>query len=188
MMLPKSLQWIEADYPAIISHKESVLRDSTPSCKLTRVAIDLADGEKRREFLASAAPDAKRVLILTEGVIVYLSPEQVSELARDLLAQPRFAYWIAEYFNPKVYPHLQRAVRTIKMRNAPFLFYPDDWYGFFARLGWAERETRYSGEVAVEHGRRPPMPWFARLLYPFFPRKAKEEAMRMTGYVVFRRA
>ncbi len=69
------------------------------------------------------------------------------------------------------------------MKNAPFLFYPDDWFGFFRGVGWVSRETRYTGEIAREFKRVPPMPWYAKLLLPLMPGQAKEGAMRMACYV-----
>jgi methyltransferase (TIGR00027 family) len=188
MDLPADLEWIEADYPNIITHKQQLLASDTPRCRLTRFEVDLADELKRREFLANAAPNARKVLVLTEGVIPYLSPEQVSELAADLLAQPRITLWITEYFNAKVYPYLRNAARMQAMKNAPFRFYPADWYGFFRERGWSEKETRYYGEIALEMKRRPPMPWWATLMFRFVPQKAKQEAIRRMGYVVFERA
>ncbi len=188
MDLPVDLEWIEADYPNIIAHKQQLLASHTPRCRLTRIEVDLADELQRHEFLARVAPNARKVLVLTEGVIPYLSPEQVSDLAADLLAQPRIAFWITEYFNPKVYRYLQKSIRVQAMKNAPFRFYPPDWYGFFRERGWSPKETRYSGEIAVEMKRRPPMPWFATLMFRFMPKKTKEEAMRMTGYMVLERA
>lgn len=187
MDLPAELPWIEADYPSIIAHKQALLASDAPRCRLGRVAVDLADGRARRGFLSEAAADAHNVLVLTEGVIPYLAPEQVGELAADLLAQPRMKFWITEYFDPRVYRYLQKPMRVKAMKNAPFRFYPADWYGFFRERGWAPRETRYSGEIAVEMKRRPPMPWWAVIAFRLMPKRRREEAMRMTGYMVFER-
>ncbi len=187
MDLPKDLEWIEADYPHIITHKNFVLRSEIPKCKLSRTAVDLANDQDRQHFLSQAAPNAKKVLILTEGVIPYLSPEQVTALSNDLIAQKRFAFWITEYFHPRVYRYLKATVRQAKMKNAPFLFYPDDWYGFFKKLGWTEKETRFSGEIAVEFKRKPPMPKWAQFLMFAMPKRVKEESLRMSGYVIFQR-
>lgn len=185
LKLPQNLRWIEVDYPHIIEHKNQILKSEQPQCQLSRVPLDLADGNERKIFFNKVVPDAKKVLILTEGVIPYLSPEQVTELAQDLLAQTRFKYWIAEYFHEKVYRHLKKAVRTLKMKNAPFKFYPPDWKGFFKNLGWIEKETRYSGEIAMEFKRLPPMPKLAQWILPLLPRKVKEESLRMSGYMIF---
>ncbi|MEO5971385.1 MAG: SAM-dependent methyltransferase, partial [Bdellovibrionia bacterium] len=187
MSLPESLEWIEVDYPNIIAHKNELLKRERPKCKLTRVAVDLTVGQKRKEFFDNVVPQAKKVLILTEGVIPYLSPEQVTELSTDLLAQQRFTYWITEYFHKKVYRILTKSIRTLKMKNAPFKFYPEDWFAFFKNLGWVEKETRYTAEIAVEFNRKPPMPWWAEFIMFFISKKMKEESLRLVGYVIFKR-
>jgi methyltransferase (TIGR00027 family) len=186
--LPPHLEWIEVDCASIISHKTEILRANQPRCKLTRFAIDLTKSEERKAFLNSVAPQAKKALVLTEGVIPYLTPEQVTDLANDLHASSRFAYWITEYFHHRVYRYLKDSVRMRALKNAPFQFYPDDWFGFFKNLGWVEKETRYSGEIAHEFKRMPPMPWFAKLLMPFLPKKVKRQAGRMAGFVLFEKA
>ncbi len=188
MDLPKDLPWVEVDYPSIIEHKNKTLQNEKPKCKLTRVGFDLADGKKRKEFFDNVAPQAKKVLILTEGVIPYLSPEQVTELSQHLLEQERIAYWITEFFHKRVYRYLKGTVRVAKMQNAPFKFYPEDWNIFFRNLGWVEKETRFSGEIAREFHRRPPMPKWAEFLFRFMPKKAKEESLRLAGYMIFKRA
>jgi methyltransferase (TIGR00027 family) len=187
MDLPESLEWIEVDYPKIIAHKNEILKSERPKCKLTRVAVDLANAQARLAFLKSALPEAKKVLIITEGVIPYLSPEQVTDLSNDLLSQKRFALWIMEYFHKKVYRYLKRSVRELNMRNAPFRFYPDDWFAFFSQLGWQESETRFGVEIAKEFKRKLPMPKWAALIMPFLPKKVKEASGRMSGYVILRR-
>lgn len=188
MNLPQHLQWIEVDYLNIIEHKNLNLKSEKPQCKLTRVALDLADAEKRREFLRSVVPEAKKVLLLTEGVIPYLSPGDVAALAEDLLAQNRFTYWVTEYIHQKVYRYLKDPVLQGGLKNAPFKFFPDEWYSFFADLGWIEKETRYFGEIAVEFKRKMPMPEIARLIMWFLPKKVKEQALRLNGFVIFKRA
>lgn len=187
MNLPANLEWIEVDYPNIIAHKNQVLASDQPRCKLTRVEVDLANPEKRKAFFNQVVPQAKKVLIITEGVIPYLTPEQVKDLSRDLQQEKRFAYWITEYFHHSVYKYLKRTVRTHHMRNAPFQFYPEDWFGFFKDMGWSEKETRYTGEVAREFKRSPPMPAWAKLIFPLLPKKVKEQSAKMTGFVVFKK-
>jgi methyltransferase (TIGR00027 family) len=187
MNLPEDLPWIEVDYANIIEHKNRVLKFEKPKCQLTFVALDLANTEQQKEFFISAVPDAKKVLILTEGVIPYLSPDQVSVLAQNLLAQERFTYWITEYFHPQVYRYLKDTAHRAKMKNAPFKFFPDEWYAFFAKFGWMEKETRYIGEIATEFKRKMPMPKIAELTMWLLPKKVKEHARRMSGFVIFKR-
>ena len=37
LYLPANLRWIEIDFPVIIDHKEKIIKDEIPKCKLERV-------------------------------------------------------------------------------------------------------------------------------------------------------
>jgi O-methyltransferase involved in polyketide biosynthesis len=184
MQLPPTLLWVEADFPHMVDFKNTSLRDETPHCRLQRLAVDLADPLARQEFLASVAPEARKVLVLTEGVVPYLTEQQVSGLAADLLAQPRIAFWLAEYFSPRVYGRLKAVAKIPQLANSPFRFFPANWTAFFQEHGWARQEIRYSSEVALRFHRMPPMPWWVRLLIRFMGRKARHQARTMTGFML----
>jgi methyltransferase (TIGR00027 family) len=179
MELPSSLRWIEVDYPDLIDTKEDLLRDETPWCQLERVGLDLADRKGRSALFERIGSDGGRVLVLTEGVIPYLSLDQAAELAADLRARPSFALWVTDYFSPTL-------LRTLRKRrslaDAPFRFDPPDWEGFFAERGWRLREMRYLGEESVRLHRRVPMPLFLELIRPFIPSSGRRAMLRMTGY------
>lgn len=187
MTLPASLHWIEVDYPSIIRHKTDVLKNEQPSCRLTRVALDLSDDEKRREFLAKTDAEAKKILVITEGVVPYLTPAQVGTLADDLRARPHFQYWIVEYFDARVYKYLKSSIRTKKMKNAPFQFYPSDWLGFFESHGWVKKSILYSLDIVKRTGRMPPMPWWATFLIRLAPKEKRELSQKMNGFVVLKK-
>lgn len=187
MALPGSLQWIEVDHPQIIDHKETLLAAEQPQCRLQRVRLDLTDRGARQALFAEVNQRSQRTLVLTEGVLPYLTPNQVSDLAADLHHCPHFDSWIAEYFAKEVYRYINSRQRMERMKNAPFQFFPDDWLGFFRERGWVEQETKYLGEETVRLKRRPPAPWWATLLRPLIPAERFEEFKRMTGYTLFRR-
>jgi methyltransferase (TIGR00027 family) len=182
MDLPATLHWVEADFPNIIDYMSQAMAAHMPRCRLQRVAVDLANDDARRRFLAAVLPDAKKVMVITEGVIPYLTEQQVGALADDLSAHPRFAFWISEFFSPVAYPYIRAAARRRQMVNAPFRFLPADWPGFFAQHGWVKKELRYGSEIAIRFRRRPPMPWWARFVMRLMSRKRRMEGMRAAGY------
>ena len=108
----------------------------------------------------------------------------MAELAADLKAQPRFACWIGEYFTPRVYPYLRGTARSRVMVNAPFQFFPADWLGFFESQGWVKDQLRFSAEVGMRFGRRPPMPWWAGLMMKFMNPQRMQEAGRASGFLL----
>jgi methyltransferase (TIGR00027 family) len=188
MNLPQSLKWIEIDYSHIVAHKNRLLKSETPRCQLTRIELDLANNGKRSQFLTQMAAQTQKALIITEGVIPYLNESQVAQLGKELQSQPSFAFWIGEFFDPKVYRYIKNSFRMQKMRNAPFQFFPKDWLGFFEDLGWTPKEIRYAGEETLKHGREIPMPWWT-IIFRILAKKAViEKSKRMTGYILFRKS
>lgn len=184
MDLPAAFQWVEADFPHLIEFKNAELAAHAPLCQLQRVSVDLINDEARRNFLATVLPGAKKVLVLTEGVVPYLTEEQVAKLAEELGSQPRFSCWLAEYLSPLAYGYLKAQPRTRIMANAPFRFFPPDWEGFFIKHGWAPREIRYASSVAMRFKRMPPMPWFARFMMKFVSKERMEQMRKMSGFML----
>jgi methyltransferase (TIGR00027 family) len=182
--LPPSFSWVEADYAHMIDYKETMLREHTPRCRLQRVGVDLADAAARRDFLASVAPEARRVLVLTEGVVPYLTETQVAELAADLKSRPCFAGWILEYFSAHTYRYLKRRAQSGVMRNAPFQFFPADWDEFFVKRGWKRDKIEYFGDVGEKYNRVMPIPWWARLLVRLSNEEARQRMRTSMGYML----
>jgi methyltransferase (TIGR00027 family) len=181
--LPPSLRWFEVDYPHMIEFKEAQLRDEAPRCRLERVGIDLADRGKRRDFLSRVAAGARECAVLTEGVIPYLACDQVASLAEDLRSFDPVRSWIAEYISPQVIRYMSRGKRREQMKNAPFLFDPGDWFGFFEARGFRVDEVRYLGEESMKLGRPIPLPWFAKVLKLIMSRRRRSAIGRFNGYM-----
>ena len=64
--------------------KQRLLTGETARCRLSRVAVDLADTPSRSAFLADATSGARDALVITEGLLLYLNEPQVCALADDL--------------------------------------------------------------------------------------------------------
>lgn len=183
--LPASLRWIEVDYPHLIEFKEEKLKEEKPNCHLERVSLDLANQEERQIFFSKVNSQAKKVLILTEGVIPYLSEEQVSSLANDLHAQNTFSFWITEYHSHEMYRKLRNVRKSKEMENAPFQFFPAHWLAFFNQRSWKEREIHYLVDEGEKWGRSFPLPWWAKILHFIMPPKEIEKFRKMSGFIIF---
>ena len=185
MNLPESLLWVEVDYPTMIDYKEKMIGKEKARCRLERVRLDLSMIEKRKAFFDEVSRRAKKILILTEGVIPYLTEADVGELAKELRSYPPFQFWIAEHYSPLSYKYLRSPKRLKKMKNAPFRFYPDDWFGFFKKGGWTPRETRYLPETSKKLGRKIPAPWWVYIFTAFMSKERVTQHMRNMGYTLF---
>ncbi len=162
MPLPASLQWIEVDLPEILAYKEGILANEKPACALERVRTDLSDGSARRALFASLDRRANRVLILTEGLLIYLSAEEVAALARVLAAGSHFQRWIMDLGSPGLLRMMQRTTgKQLSKVGAPFKFGPAEGPAFFTPHGWEPLEVKGLLKTATRF-KRPP--FFLRLL------------------------
>lgn len=167
MDLPSTLQWIEVDYPDVIAFKEARLASERPRCQLTRLPLDLTQREKRKELLRDVNARASKLLVLTEGVVPYLSEDEVGTLAEELRSLDHAAYWIVAYISPEAIKRRPRRLQN-KMRNAPFKFAPQDWFGFFEQHAWQVREMRYFSDEADRLKRPLELPLWRGLLWGFW--------------------
>ena len=188
MDLPASLHWIEADYPPIVDYKESQLADEKPRCQLGRAKIDLANRQQRKQLFSRINAQAKKILVLSEGVVPYLSVEEAALLADDLRALDRVRYWLVDYFSAEAIRYRQRKGMGRKMQNAPFRFAPHDWFGFFRQHGWQPKEIRYFLDEGERLDRPIPLPLpmkAAMIVWGLFMSEDRRDALRkFAGYVL----
>ncbi len=137
MDLPSSLRWVEVDLPEILDYKEEILAGEKPRCALRRVRLDLANREARRPLLAELGRESKGALVVTEGLIVYLTTEQVAEFAEDLAAPAGIRWWTHDLMSPGLRKMVMRQIgELLKEAHAPLQFSPEEGPGFFVRYGW----------------------------------------------------
>ncbi|MEO8166500.1 MAG: hypothetical protein ABI619_14000 [Betaproteobacteria bacterium] len=77
-------------------------------------------------------------------------------------------YWLVDYFSPEASRFRRRRQMQRRMRNAPFRFELDDWFGFFSQHRWQARQTRYLVDEAERLGRPIPLPWFIQAAMGFW--------------------
>jgi len=189
MALPTSLRWFEADFPSTITFKNDKLAAEQPRCALERIAVDLTDRAARQALLARVCQDARRVLVLTEGVINYLHDDEAARLAEDLHAQPAIEYWIQDYYSEQA--RRRRPAWRKKMKAAPFLFNAPDWFDFFEKRGFRVLEKIGVGEEATRIRRRPPLVIprsLMMLAMLMMPKKLRVQAENSLGYVLLERS
>jgi len=143
MQLPASLRWVEVDLPDMLSYKQEVLAAECPVCKLERVPLDLTDIAARRALFQRLGEEAKRVLVVSEGLIIYFQADDVAALARDLSAPFSFRLWVTDLASPALLKMLQKAIGgPLVEAGSPLKFAPDEGPEFFARYGWKVVEAR----------------------------------------------
>ncbi len=189
MKLPPNLKWIEADTGPMIEFKNKALAEHSPGIHLERVPLDLTHDSDRKNFLSSATRSSRQTLILCEAVLPYLNEQVVAALAKDLHQTPTVQSWICDYFSPAAYQYRRKSGMSAALKNAPFLFEPPDYFGFFKNLKWSPKQVRYLPEVAKQLRRPPPFPLAMKLataLARFIASQEQKEKMnRYAGFVLF---
>jgi methyltransferase (TIGR00027 family) len=186
--LPPTLRWVDVDLPEILAYKIDALRDERPVCQYEAVAADLTLSDVRLALFSRLDAGAPRVLIVTEGLLIYLTPEQVGALARDLRATGHFRWWLSDLASPRLLKMMSRHWgRATTAANAPFQFAPAEGTAFFAPFGWRELEFRSTAEEARRLQREMRGMWMWRLVSRLSSRKTQEEIRRMAGYILLER-
>src|SRR5207248_11535028 len=129
-------------HPSLIQQKEAHLHTGAPRCRVERIGLDLAERRTRQELFDRIGASSTNALVLTEGLVPYLSVDEAAALADDLHAQPTFALWVTDYFSPLLLKYVKNRPA---MNNVPIRFDPPDWDAFFAEHGWRAMEIRYLG-------------------------------------------
>jgi methyltransferase (TIGR00027 family) len=190
--LPPTLRWVEVDLPEMIEYKAEMLKAETPKCKPERISADLADETVRRQIFARLNASAQRIFIITEGLLAYLTPEQVASLAKDLHSGPHFQYWMTDLASPKVKQMMEKYWgKQLKAAGAPIRFAPAEGEEFFRPHGWEAMEFRDFFGESIRLNRpmaSPLMMWIVRTQMRLMPkRSAKMMRQWRSGVVLLRR-
>jgi methyltransferase (TIGR00027 family) len=185
MQLPAELQWVEIDLPEILKYKEGILAGEKTTCRLERIRLDLSDCDARKPVFAELAGRARKILVLTEGLLIYLEPIQVVALAKDLAKYPQFQHWILDMHSPGLLRLMQRTTgRQLSQVGAPFKFGPPEGPRFLEPYGWRAVDVQGLLKTAA-HFKRPP--FGLRLLSLLAEKKGAQGSRPWSGVCLFER-
>lgn len=171
MKLPKSLRWFDVDLPEILSYKEKKLKNFQPNCSYQSIKLDLADISKRNDFFQRVAADSKQTLVISEGFLMYLTPEIAASLAEELSGFPQFKFWLAELLGPHQLKWIKlKWGKQFEKANAVMNFAPSEGPDFFIPYHWNPLKFRSSLIEAIRLNRAPlGVRWLTLLRY-FLPK------------------
>jgi methyltransferase (TIGR00027 family) len=186
MQLPPTLHWVDADLPGILGYKTDLLRNERTVCEYEAVPIDLTDAAATTMLFARLGAAFQRAVVITEGLLIYLEPDDVSRLGRALYQQESFKWWLTDLASPRLLEYTGRT-RGKLLVNAPFRFGPAEGTAYFEPLGWHEVAFRSTIEECRRIGRPMPREWLFRIFSKFMPAARRAEILRMSGVVMFER-
>jgi methyltransferase (TIGR00027 family) len=156
MDLPNTLQWVEVDFPDIVSYKEEVLANDKPRCRLERISLDLSDVPARRELFADLDARATKIVVASEGLLIYFTAEEVASLAKDLSTGKHFQNWIIDLASPGQLRLMQRTTgKQLSDAGAAFKFGPTEGARFFTPHGWEPKDVQGLLKTAAQSKRAP---------------------------------
>jgi O-methyltransferase involved in polyketide biosynthesis len=124
--------------------------------------LDLSNESARRDLFAELGRRASRVLVVAEGLLIYLTAEEVAALARDLAAPATFQRWIMDLGSPALLRMLKKKMGgPLEQAGSPLKFAPEQGPEFFAPFGWKAEEMDSAIHTA---GKLHRLPFFLRLM------------------------
>ena len=142
-------QWIEFDAPELIAYKNECLPVAECANPLRRVAFDF-DNELLRDGLAPFA-SSERVLIVLEGVLVYLDSDAICTLIADLTATFPHHVLIADIMTRAMFRTYARSMRRrLDAEHAALQVTEDDPTRLFTTAGYtAAQRISIPGALAL---------------------------------------
>ena len=141
------------------------------------------------ELFRTVGATAKRVLVITEGLLIYLQEQQVMNLARDLHDIPAMQFGLTDLASPGLLAMMEKNwAPSVRAGNAPFLFGPADGPAFFGALCWREVEYHSIFFAGRRLGRTMKFGWLWELLDKLSPPARQAAFKRFSTIVVYQRA
>jgi methyltransferase (TIGR00027 family) len=185
LALPASIRWIEVDFPLMIAHKEDKLRDAQPRCVLERLALDLADRASRQRLFTTLNAQSRQALVVTEGLLIYLTAEEVAALAQDLHAVPCFHRWIADVVTPELLEWLLKSqFKSFATGSVRMHFAPPGGAAYFERFGWHAHTARRLTAESRRLKRPMPRARLYRLLGALSSRRVRQQYGKLESYLL----
>jgi len=188
MRLPPQLRWIDVDLPEMLAYKKELLAGERPACAVLSFSADLTDAAARRELFGRIGRGSRKTLVLTEGLLVYLTTDQVAALASDVHTPESFRWWAIDIVSPPLLRRLnKRWAPTLAAGRAVLQFAPENGTRFFEPFGWKELEYRSTFEEGHRLKRQMRGAWIFRLIGQLSPAARREKMRRIGGIALLER-
>ena len=186
--LPASLRWIDVDLPAMTEYKVSRMGDAVPVCRYEAIAADLTNAAVREALFSQIGGAAGKMLVISEGLLIYLTRLEVESLGRALHGMRSARWWISDIASPMRLEWMRKSWgKSVEAGNAPFKFAPEDSAAFFGALGWRGIRFLSQLEAARRLKREMNMMWLWRFIGRFMSAARREKARRMSAILLLER-
>ena len=186
LALPASLRWIEVDHANVLSYKEEKLAEVEPKCRLEREALDITDVEARATFLDKVSGESKNIFVLAEGLLIYLTTDQVISLATNLRRYEAIHWWLTEFVSPLALQRDESYWNSFASESAQTRFAPPGGLAFFRERGWQVAEFRAPLAEALRLKLPIRFSWLLRPLMRLTAKYAPEADTTNGGFILLK--
>jgi methyltransferase (TIGR00027 family) len=180
LALPETLRWVEVDLPGLIAEKEMLLLGERPVCRLSRECADLTDPKALAALLDRLGAQADRVVVIAEGLLMYLPVAAVEQLTRQMADRAAIRWWIVSLNSAGAVNMLRRSFGQ-DLGGLELPFAPRDGVAFFEQRGWRVAEVIPLVDAARRLRRGT---WWLRLFARFIPKGDPRNPPKRWGAVV----
>src|SRR6202142_4178363 len=92
--LAQDLRWIEIDFADMLDYKDGLMSGEKPRGRRERLTVDLNAPARRGAMYEAAGPEP--ALMITEGLLLYLSAATVEALAAETFRNSNVSHWISD--------------------------------------------------------------------------------------------
>ncbi len=189
LRLPPAVRWIDVDLPEMTAYRRGFLKSELASCRHAHVAADLSDGASRSRVLEDARSEGSRLLVVTEGLLIYLTAAQVTGLAEQLLVEGKAQWWVTDLIAPALRQMMGMVWHwQLSAAGTPFRFAPHDSGKFFEAVGWQEDEFHSIWSESIRLRRPAPHGLTWNQLWQWSAPAAQEALRRMSGVALLGQA
>lgn len=183
--LPRGLRWLDVDLPAVIAYRRECLGKAAAACRHAHVEADLRLASDRQRVIGDAGRNGP-LLVITEGLLVYLFPDQVSELATQLRGEANTHWWLTDLITPLL-QQTMGMVWSVQLHeaDAAFRFAPGDAKTYFQELRWLETEFHSTWTESIRLGRPAPNALMWDGFLKWSAPAAEAAVQRMSGVALF---
>lgn len=171
LALPPQLRWYDLDCAEILDYKQERLKAVPPQCQQISVPLNISDFPALQAWLRAEIAPEDTTLIISEGLLGYLSPDCVSQLTALFSQHPALQWWLLELITPSpLLPQApgQQLFSQLFTPGADALqFAPLEGADFFAARGWPTQRRYSLWREMIRLRRQPPG---ARLWQCLLPR------------------
>lgn len=186
MNLKDDVTWIECDIGEIVKIKKKLISRFNITCNYEIFETDVTDSISMRKLISYASGKCSKILVNSEGLLCYLSKEQVINLSDLLFEKPNVLYWSFDLNSPWAINNMNaKQKKEYNKKTYSIKFAPVEGAFFLPPNLWQTHHVELAAGFARKCKIPIPQPW--RLLLGLASKKTKNNFENACSFNVMKR-